>query len=509
MRLLTPTLAVLAALSATAQASDLGHRRCLLWEPVEWSIENPTHDGNPFDLVATVTFKHAASGEVRKTEMFYDGARTWKFRFCPARTGKWTLATASGDKDLAGHTAAVTAGPNPDPNATGFLTHKGNRFAVMTTGPDDLRGYLFNVFMNQRLARVGMADLKDPKRLDAYLKEVRDTGFEVAFAHVIHNWFQLGAASYKDHARRDPDIETFRVLDAMIKAARARGMRWHFWAWGDESRKWTPIGIGGINGKADRRLQRYICARLGPLPGWTLGYGFDLHEWVKPEQVNAWAKYMHAHLGWDHLLCARGIRLSGDGDMNSYDGFGRNVTLHTTNCGPRDVAEILRHLDSDKMRPHFYEERHSYQRKGFDLDMDGTRRLLWRQAMAGGLGGFYGFYARSPYPYPNPEQLKAHYRFWHTGRRFLLDMQRAPDLTDGLALKDAPGRRFVFYKENAESIRIDLSNMAGTHSAVAVDARKPYKEVPLGRLEAKEHTWKAPHKSDWAVAVGEFGPGRR
>ncbi|RMF64766.1 MAG: hypothetical protein D6746_01240, partial [Bacteroidetes bacterium] len=32
-----------------------------LWSPyLEWSVENPTYSGNPFDLVATVTFTHAA-----------------------------------------------------------------------------------------------------------------------------------------------------------------------------------------------------------------------------------------------------------------------------------------------------------------------------------------------------------------------------------------------------------------------------------------------------------------
>jgi len=43
------------------------------------------------------------------------------------------------------------------------------------------------------------------------------------------------------------------------------------WAWGDEQRRMTPKRWG-INGKVDRRLQRYICARLGPLPGWSIAF---------------------------------------------------------------------------------------------------------------------------------------------------------------------------------------------------------------------------------------------
>ena len=54
----------------------------------------------------------------------------------------------------------------------------------------------------------------------------------------------------------------------------------HLWTWGDEQRHMTPARWG-INGNVDRATpERYIAARLGPLPGWTMGYGFDLDEWV-------------------------------------------------------------------------------------------------------------------------------------------------------------------------------------------------------------------------------------
>lgn len=45
---------------------------------------------------------------------------------------------------------------------------------------------------------------------------------------------------------------------------------------------------------------------------------------------------------------------------------------------------------------------------------------------------------------------------------------------------------------------------------VAVDTLKPYRELDLGMLEPGKQTWKAPYRSDWAVAVGRFsGSGRR
>ncbi|MEC8891835.1 MAG: hypothetical protein VX901_00790, partial [Candidatus Poribacteria bacterium] len=60
----------------------------------------------------------------------------------------------------------------------------------------------------------------------------------------------------------------------------AAGGAVHLWMWGDSSRDQNTKERWGLNGCTDRRLQRYIAARLGPIPGWTLGYGYDLWEWV-------------------------------------------------------------------------------------------------------------------------------------------------------------------------------------------------------------------------------------
>lgn len=119
-----------------------------------------------------------------------------------------------------------------------------------------------------------------------------------------------------------------------------------------------------------------------------------------------------------------------------------NVPKCFTDGGPQDFQEIVADLASDLQHPHLYEERHTYLRTGFALTMAVTRRLLWWQAMAGGMGGFYGFFAErknsSQHPYPKPEQLRTHYRFWHTDGRFSLDMVpilEAQDYLDCVMLK--------------------------------------------------------------------------
>ena len=79
-----------------------------------------------------------------------------------------------------------------------------------------------------------------------------------------------------------------------------------------------------------------------------MGYGYDLHEWASIEQVRAWAEYLHEHMGWKHLLSARGYILNGPHTINSYDGFGRDVPLHTTSHGPKDYHEIVEEQRENK-----------------------------------------------------------------------------------------------------------------------------------------------------------------
>jgi hypothetical protein len=83
-------------------------------------------------------------------------------------------------------------------------------------------------------------------------------------------------------------------------------------------------------------------------------------------------------------------------------------------------------------------------------------------------------------------------------------MKPANHLTvSGLVLKDALCTRFLFYHEDAEEISMDLSGMKAEQSAVAIDTKRPYAEIPLKVLAPKKQTWQAPYASDWAIAVGE------
>jgi hypothetical protein len=430
--------------------------------------------------------------------MFYDDNNVWKFRFTGTRTGEWTLVTTSSDADLDALTGSVTVAANPEPDVRGFLTNQGNKYAIQTGDSGELWAYRLNMYMNGQDFPAFIQNLTSAETINAYIDDARQYNFDTIFVHVCNSWFDFGSLRWDEHSNENPDRSTFEALESLITIARSRAMRLQIWAWGDEARRWTPIGVGGINGTPDRRIQRYIAARLGPLPGWTMGYGFDLQEWVNESQVGSWAQYLHEHFGWQHMVWGRG-RAHPELDVKSYSG-------KSDNGKPFSYDDAVSKLNSDLSRPHLYEERFTYLREGA-WTMENTRRALWHYTLAGGMGSWWGFYklgvAESPLPpYPNPEQLRTVNQFW--ADRFLLDMERANSLTDGYCLKTTTNADYVFYKESTNSIAMDLSSMAGALPAVAVDTKLEYAEIDLGTLTATSQSWTAPYVSDWAIAVGNF-----
>lgn len=475
---------------------------------LEWAVENSSYEGNPFDVVASVTFTRLGGGESHETEMFYDGDDTWKFRFTGTLTGRWNYTTASDDPELSGQSGTIDVEPNPDDGIYGFIGSQGRQF-VRARSDSEVAALSPNTFMEYP-SGVGhdtpFFGLFDAAEMQDYVDDAMAHGCPGVFSsYVANHWFEYGDAAYSSSTPEDPDPETFRGLELLITTAHRSGGYAHIWAWGDHMRRWSPNGVGGINGEADRRLQRYIAARLGPLPGWVMGYGFDLHEWTTPEELQEWVDYLSSHLGWQHLLGTRAYNTDGP-TYDAYSSADRSSEeLSTTEHGPTDFAEVAGHFDGDNARPHWYTERHSYMRDDFSLSMRETRRLMWWQTMAGGVGGWFGFYPNTPRPYPNPEQMQTHFEFWTTRGHFVVGMERRPSLSsDANTRVLAQGQRVVFYREGTSSITMDLTSIGGGRSAIAVDVAAAYEEIDLGALPAGPQTWTAPYESDWVIAIGDF-----
>jgi len=230
------------------------------WSFLDWSVTNATYSGEPFDLVATATFVHDPSGERRTTEMFYDGGDTWRFRFTATRAGTWNVTTSSADTDLDGLSGTVTIAP--DASAPGFVIAQGDKWSRQGTGKAFVPQFVMyhedpNVYRD------------NPTRLDAeidtFVVEHGFTGFHVP---VLCTWFDIDQESCNNVSGAPrPDRRTFEALELLITRVYDRGGVVHLWVWGDEQRGMTPKRWGALNGPDDQRLQRYIAARLGPLPG--------------------------------------------------------------------------------------------------------------------------------------------------------------------------------------------------------------------------------------------------
>ncbi len=481
----------------TAVTATIGQQ----WSPyLEWEYLNTSYQGNPFDLQASATFTHEESGETIKTELFYAGDDIWRLRFTGTLPGRWTFETESSDPELNGHQDVVQIEPNP--GVAGFVTQYGNKWG--RTGIDQ-------AFVPQYLM-IGSPHTyyQNPGELD-YIRQtfLVEHGFNGVHTFVFCRWFDIEqeACSQVNVADPNPDMRTFEALEDLITMVHANGGVVHIWMWGDDSRSQNQKRWG-INGEADIRLQRYIAARLGPLPGWTMGYGYDLYEWVSGDELTEWHDTMQSYLGWKHYLGGRSqpdpalSQLSEALDYSAYE------QLKPT------YSDYVAAFDDRPDKPSFSEDRFRIMDSAYsdrNWSMTEVRQGLWQSMMAGGVANIWGNLTGNDAassgegasePFPNPEQIKTYALFFED--RFGADMVRCNELTDGYCLMWPTHAQYIFYGEDVESIEMDLTGMSGGETAAAVDTRLAYQEIPLGELMPETQTWIAPYKSDWAIAVGDF-----
>jgi hypothetical protein len=439
--------------------------------------------------------------------MFYDGKGTWKFRFTGTRVGKWNFTTSSTDRDLDKQRGSVVIKPNPNAAITGFITSHGNKWARPMGQSRELKA-----FVPQLVMYAAPKHFHDnPGKIDADIKTfLVEHGFNGFHVMGSCQWFEVDKLKSTEIGDPNPDSRTFEAVELLITKVHAAGGMVHLWMWGDEARRWTPRRWG-MGGQVDRRLQRYLAARLGPLPGWTMGYGFDNDEWVAEEDLRLWHKHLHQHLGWPHLLGARDAGPNRGLDHRKaqiYEGLDYSAYEHH-----RPTYLVYRAaLDARPGKPSFSEDRFRIRQSkayaGKDYNMEMTRRGLWHSMMTGGVANIWGHlpHGRDSWlgsaPYEHPERIKTYARFF--ARRFLNDMTSTQHITDGVCLTVPAGTHYVLYKEDTNTIEMDLSKMALSQEAVAVDAKKPYHELRLGRLGAEKQTCTLPYRSDWAIAVGNF-----
>ena len=482
------------------------------WSPyLEWSYTNSSTSGNAYDLIATATFTHSGSGEKHTTQMFHDGGSTWKMRFTATRTGTWTFTTSSSDGDLNGKSGTVTITANADSDAHGFVTQFGQMWGWMGTDkafvPQIVMYDKPNFFHN------------NPGKIDSDIQNFfGGHGFNgLHVVTVAAGWFDINQSGKGydtiSNSNPNPDRKTFEALELLITKAHAAGGMVHIWAWGDESRRQTP-NKWGKNGTVDRRLQRYIAARLGPLPGWAMGYGFDLDEWVTASELKTWHDYMQQRLGWFHYLGGRPAGPNTGTNHSPYTPWNSGMDYASYEHHRPTYSVYVAALNEIPSKPVMSEDRFRVRNNVYpnkDYDVTRTRRGLYISTMAGGVANIWGYLwngasaGGGSTSYPNKAELKTYSTFFFDNDRFVKDMVRDNGITNGYGLRRPTNRHYVLYRENTNSIQVDLSGMSGNQPAVAVDTKKTYSEINLGTLTASNQTINLPSSSDWVIAVGDFG----
>ncbi|MFK7805839.1 MAG: DUF5060 domain-containing protein [Anaerolineae bacterium] len=465
-----------------------------LLNPLDISFNNPGWSGNPFDLIAVVTFTHQGSGTTRETEMYYNGGNEWKARFTADRIGTWTYSTQSSDGDLNNKSGSVDIANS---SAKGFVVADGDKWTRSGTGEAFVPQYL----MAAELDRFASDSSKLNSDLDTFVGEHGFTGFHIrGYCH----WFDLGNDRCRNISESDPDpdLDTFEVVEKIIMETYARGGTTHIWMYGDNSRTHNPTEWG-LNGTTDQRMQRYLAARLGAVPGWTMGYGYDINEWASPAQIETWFNYLNDHMMYPHLMSARGDKnvIMQHSEILSYSGYEQHNP---------DYAWYVQAINDRPQKPSFSEDRfrvdQAFATK--DYTFEETRRGMWHSAMAGGIANIWGnmqfdeggSYQEGSRVYPNKSELKIYSDFMNP--RFHGDFETCNSLTNGMCLKTPNNSQFIFYRENVSSITLNLSSMTSAQPFIAINTKTG--TTITGTFQVGQQTWNAPNRSDWAIAVGNW-----
>lgn len=310
----------------------------------EWEISGVAYNGNPYGIDATATFtgtSGAASGQTRTVQMFYDGDSSggegiWKFRFNGDLTGDWTITTSSNDigtgdvdGDLDAWAGTVTVIPNTNNVLKrGFVTpNSSNSNKWSRSGLDGNYAFSPSFVMAASPSEYFFTPDKLETDLDLFVYDHNKTaesqtnhGFTGFNMPVYCRWFDISALDgecdnttsneFNNYNKRNPDRRTFEALEQVINETYQRGGVTHLWLWGstfeDQNLNDGSYGEGLIGNNTVDRLYTYIVARLGAMPGWTMGFGNDLDDWAFNSDIEYWFSQMDSAATWNHLLSAQG-----------------------------------------------------------------------------------------------------------------------------------------------------------------------------------------------------------
>ena len=276
------------------------------WGIFEAALDGPA-TGNPFKdvtLAAVFTLEHR---RVRVTG-FYDGDGKYRVRFMPDAPGRWTYATESSAKELAGHTGEfvctppVTAG-NHGPVSTAHQYHfqyaDGTPYFPFGT---TTYAYLFTTDPNAKASLAGMVQAKFNKSRICVLPKPLGRGPQILpFPNTGAG--PDGRGGTNDLTRFNPayfQLLERRLLDLQKANIEADLILFHpYDAW----------GYKGMGAEADDFYLRYAIARLSAFRNvwWSIANEYDL---VKTKTMTDWDRFFRITQAEDPYSHLRSIHHS-------------------------------------------------------------------------------------------------------------------------------------------------------------------------------------------------------
>jgi hypothetical protein len=286
-----------------------------------------------WDVEGCCEWTHESGTIQRKSLIWYSGSNhTYVYRFGASLQGRWTGKTTSPVTALNSLQLNVTVGPSRNPNRIGWsgqLRDEPTAWAHQKGAEGKL--------VKRTPVLIMMPDVQrwhdDLGRMRSFVNEFNenhgfngghistigrgwfdiDHGFNGGHISTIgRGWFDIASNEDLRAAPPAPDVRTFAALEAVASEWSERGGWLHLWMWGKGNTADFSKLPGGHEGPHSRRINRYIAARLAPVPGWSMGIGWDVEFWVDERKLKWWLDDLIPQLGgWHHWI---GLRYS-DSDI--------------------------------------------------------------------------------------------------------------------------------------------------------------------------------------------------
>jgi hypothetical protein len=300
-------LTVIMLAYATSPASAQLSQEVELYHWIDFPIEAPNAATGvaKWDVEGACVWTHENGATRRTSLLWYSGSQdTYVYRFGGALQGRWTGTTRSPVAALNGLSLTVTVTPSRNPKRIGWSGQRLDEPAAWAHQQGS-EGKLVKCTPILVMMPGVQHWFNDLSRMRAFVAEFNDNhGFNGGhIATIGSGWFEAGPSGSLRTAPAAPDVRTFAALEAAASEWSERGGWLHLWMWGKGNKGDFSLLPGGYNGTQSRRINRYIAARLGPVPGWSMGIGWDVEFWADRTKLKWWMDDLIPQLGtWHHWI---------------------------------------------------------------------------------------------------------------------------------------------------------------------------------------------------------------